>query len=125
MPKHEEWLRFAEDDLKTARIVLSSSEPVIGSILSHCQQCVEKALKSYLRSKGEEIRRTHDLVLLTKACMVYDKDFESFLLAAADLSPFLMIGRYPDSCFVMPDLSIAQDAVKQATIIFDFVKTRL
>jgi HEPN domain-containing protein len=69
MPKHEEWLQFAEDDLKAAsRRMLSPKEIVLGPALYHTQQCAEKALKAYLVYKQQPLRRIHDLVeLLTYA----------------------------------------------------------
>ncbi len=50
MQKHEEWLVFAEQDLKSAKIILKSNESIIGPALFHTQQCAEKALKAYLIS---------------------------------------------------------------------------
>lgn len=62
MQGHEEWLKFAFADLKTAKVILRSEEDlVIGNALYHAQQCSEKALKAYLVYKKHSIMKTHDL----------------------------------------------------------------
>jgi len=46
-----EWKQKAENDLRTAEIVLSSQDPPTDTICFHAQQCAEKYLKSYLTCK--------------------------------------------------------------------------
>lgn len=48
MPKPKDWIWFAENDLKAAKIIFKSNEPVIGPIVFHTQQYAEKAFKAYL-----------------------------------------------------------------------------
>lgn len=39
MHEHSEWLLFAENDLKAAKILINADEIVLGPILFHIQQC--------------------------------------------------------------------------------------
>lgn len=50
MPKHNDWIYFADEDLKAADVLLR--ECLVAGCLYHCQQAVEKALKGFLVSKG-------------------------------------------------------------------------
>jgi HEPN domain-containing protein len=54
-PKFEEcaeWLRKAKNDVLSARILLSHSNPVTDTACFHCQQAVEKSLKAFLISEA-------------------------------------------------------------------------
>lgn len=44
MQEHEEWLYFAEQDLKAALFLFGAPEILLGPLLFHTQQCAEKAL---------------------------------------------------------------------------------
>jgi hypothetical protein len=44
------WIKKAEHDLTTARVVLENRPEVTDTVCFHAQQCVEKALKAYLTS---------------------------------------------------------------------------
>ncbi|MDR3549906.1 MAG: HEPN domain-containing protein [Candidatus Babeliales bacterium] len=125
MQEHKEWLRFANDDLRTAQILLKSDDVIIGSILYHCQQSVEKSLKAYLAFKRNPIRKTHDLVELLHICGDSDEEFLPFLMDATELNPYATKARYPDNAFMMPQISFAQWAVKQTAAIFEFVQNKL
>ena len=46
MQKHNDWYRFAQDDLVASRILLERYHVRIASY--HAQQSVEKALKAFL-----------------------------------------------------------------------------
>jgi HEPN domain-containing protein len=61
------WLRRAEDDLAVAELVLERAHHEL--CMFHCQQALEKLLKSILieRSPSGRARRTHDLVFLAAA----------------------------------------------------------
>lgn len=126
MQEHKEWLKFAFVDLKTAKIILDSGEDlVVGSILYHCQQSAEKALKAYLVFKEQPISKIHDLVKLVRTCGELDPDFLTLLFFAAELAPFATKVRYPDSMFFMPDISVARHAVQLAEIFFNFVEDKI
>lgn len=123
MRKHNTWLDFAYMDLKAAKKLLA--EDLIGPAIFHTQQCGEKALKAYLEYKNEPIRRIHDLVKLVTLCKQFDKDFEEVADAAVSLNPFLCQTRYPDDCFMMPDITTLKFCIEQAEKILDFVESKI
>ncbi len=124
MQRHKEWLSFAEDDLKAAKLMLFNEEIILGPALYHTQQCAEKAIKAFLIYKDKPLRRIHDLVELVHLCIELDGDFEEILMDAADLNPYATRARYPDSYYIMPDVTTAHVNFNQAKKIFEFVKTK-
>jgi len=59
-----------------ARFLLKMHPIPIEIICYHCQQSVEKYLKVYIDLNGDKVIRTHDLKLLNKRCMNFDKEFQ-------------------------------------------------
>lgn len=59
-----EWLRFAQDDLAAARLLLTDVELPARVACFHAQQAAEKALKASLVHAAIQFRKTHDLVVL-------------------------------------------------------------
>ena len=60
----EDWVSFADSDLKTAEIVIRDGSPLANIIAFHCQQAIEKYFKAYLLEKNIPIIKTHDLIKL-------------------------------------------------------------
>lgn len=48
MQKSNNWIEFAREDLMAAKLVLP--EGLYNQVCFHAQQCVEKALKAFLKS---------------------------------------------------------------------------
>ena len=125
MPEHEQWLLYAELDLKAAkRLVNDDEEPLVPPALVHAQQCAEKALKAYLKYCQVTIIKTHDLIKLTEACMQFDPEFESLLQDALDLNPHVTVSRYPDSRYMMLDLTTAKLLIQKSERIFKLVESK-
>ena len=125
MQEHNDWLQFAEYDLRAARAILNSNDPAIPPALVLSQQCAEKALKAYLFFKRHKLIKTHDLTQLVDVCKQYDHHFNELEEAAGDLVPHITTSRYPDSCFIMPDLTTAEILLDKAQFIYDFVKQKI
>lgn len=125
MPKPEDWLRFAEYDLKTAILIVETDEGLLSTALYHVQQCAEKALKGYLLFKKVPIKKTHDIIGLTEHCIELDPDFESIIEDAADVNPFSTETRYPDDYYVFPSLDTAWILIKKAEKIYQFVENKI
>lgn len=122
MHEHERWLDFATQDMTAAtRLVNDPNEPLVQPAIVLAQQAAEKALKYFLLSKGHPALRTHDLVMLVGLCTAYDQSFDKLLDAAESLNPHISASRYPDSCFMMPDLITAKILIEKAKTIYDFV----
>lgn len=125
MPKPEDWLLFAEYDLKTAKLILEADEGLLSTALYHIQQCAEKALKGYLLFKKVPIKKTHDIIGLTEYCITIDPTFSTILEDAADVNPFSTATRYPDDYYVFPSIDTAWALVEKAQNIYLFVENKL
>lgn len=125
MQEHEVWLAWAIKDLNCARALLALEEVEIPGALYHCQQCIEKALKSYLLFQKQKILRTHDLGKLLEQCLIFNQEFQALKTITFDLDPFVTAGRYPDSAFLMPDITTAQILLKEAESALNFVKSKM
>lgn len=58
----ELWLKYAEDDLRSAEILLK--EDIWNMACFHSQQAVEKLFKAFIAFNSKEIPRTHNLIKL-------------------------------------------------------------
>ena len=114
-----EWLKYAKSDLITARYMFENAYPKeIEIACYHCQQCAEKALKSYCISKGIEPLKTHDLVTLCQLCITTDDTFLDLLNDCSRLTPYGIAVRYPNQLAV--DDAITKAAINKAQVIYDF-----
>jgi len=59
----KEWLDFADRDLEAARLLVDN-EYVSNAVLFHCQQCVEKCLKTLLEENDIPVPHIHHVVKL-------------------------------------------------------------
>lgn len=85
----------AERDLASAIRLLEGEPPFLDTAVYHCQQAAEKALKGYLASRDQPLRRLHDLVLLVDECIDLDASFNELAEAAEILTPYGTAFRYP------------------------------
>ena len=123
MPKHDDWIFFAEEDLVAADVLICAG--LVAASLYHCQQAVEKALKGFLVAKGHDPRRTHDLIGLTRLCIKEEEVFEDILDDVAEINPFSTQTRYPDDLYHIPDLDYARIILALADKIVHFVKMNI
>lgn len=91
----KEWFNIAQNDLSSAEFLQDMQPTPIEIICYHCQQSAEKYLKGFLAYKGEEIRRTHDLILLNKICRKHDEAFKSIEEDCILLTSYGVNIRYP------------------------------
>lgn len=117
------WRLKADNDLKTAEFGLSAPEPTTDTICFHCQQAVEKYLKLFLISHGNEPAFTHNISVLVETCAVIDPDFAG--LADCDfLTAYAVTLRYPDD-FYIPAIEEAHVALTAAQRVRSFVLGRM
>ena len=90
-----EWFDIAETDLSSAEFLQNMRPVPIEIICYHCQQCAEKYLKGYLSFNGEKISKSHDLPLLNKLCLQYDKDFKKIQEYCLNLTDYSINVRCP------------------------------
>ena len=62
----EIWLKYALDDLQSAKVFLKAG--IFNMVCFHSQQAVEKLLKSFIAAHNQEIPRIHNLIRLHKIC---------------------------------------------------------
>lgn len=122
MQEYENWLKFAKDDLKMARIALP--QELFAPLTYHCQQAAEKSLKGYLILKNHEIIKVHDLTKLVGLCKQFDTAFEKLYDSAEVLNPYATRSRYP-SAFDIPDKIDSELAIKHAEKIMKFVLKKI
>ncbi|GAX60912.1 hypothetical protein SCALIN_C15_0053 [Candidatus Scalindua japonica] len=91
----KEWFTIAEADLSSAEFLQNMQSMPTEIICYHCQQSAEKYLKGFLALNSEEIKRTHDLVTLSKECRKYDEDFETIEEDCLMLTDYGVNIRYP------------------------------
>jgi HEPN domain-containing protein len=56
-----DWLTRASHDLQAARVLATADPPLLDAAIYHCQQAAEKAVKAWLQSKDDPLRKTHDI----------------------------------------------------------------
>jgi hypothetical protein len=83
------WIEKARMDLRAARADLQAVPPITGDSLFHCQQAVEKALKSFLAAHERRLQKTHDLEALSIQCLEIAPHLDSTLRGAIFLTPCL------------------------------------
>jgi HEPN domain-containing protein len=95
-----EWLAFAKEDLRVAEIL--QKEEIYNQVCFHCQQCIEKCLKSILVFEKKVPPRTHsitDLLRLlpkTWATTLPDKLIQLDVLYTPTRYPDTLPGMLPD-----------------------------
>jgi HEPN domain-containing protein len=89
------WLNRAANDLRAAALGLGATPPLLGDVVFHCQQAIEKAMKGLLSWHDEPFRKTHDLEALGETCLRLDSTLESLVDRAAPLTEYAWKFRYP------------------------------
>lgn len=93
--KVQQWVAFADEDLRLARLALTLATGIPYRLLAfHAQQCAEKYLKAYLVSAGVDFPYTHNIRRLRELCEA-SAGWTGVLDAADDLSVFATTARYP------------------------------
>ncbi len=121
-----EWLKDAEDDLASMRMLLQGRHPKHACF--HAQQAVEKALKGILLELRQVVPRTHDLVDLLCRVRGAAPAFPDHSRAATILGRYYGLLRYPDArppTWTPPDQAEAEEAARWAEAIVRDVRTRL
>ena len=89
----QRWLIKADNDLKTARTMLTTEPPITDTVCFHAQQCAEKSLKAFLVFADIHVEKTHYLPRLVELCRRADPTFDKLEDAAAELTDYAVAGR--------------------------------
>ena len=117
------WLRYAEEDLVTAEILLKQSHVPPRQACWFAQQSAEKALKAALIFSQIDFRRTHDLNVL-RDLLPDNWQLETALLNLESLNRWAVEARYPEDMREATNAD-ANEAVEQARAIWTSVSTAL
>ena len=91
------WLEKADHDFGTAKVLLRHAPEYEDSIAFHCQQAVEKLLKTYMICLDLVPPKTHDLVVLSELIKASGASLPDFKIELRDLTQFAVTFRYPDA----------------------------
>ena len=92
--KIDYWVELAEYDLETARAMLKSKRYLYVGFM--CHQAIEKVLKAFfVKSKGEQPPRTHNLRLIAKKSELLESFDEGQFQFLISLEPLHIEARYP------------------------------
>jgi len=89
------WLSRAATDLRAAALDLAADPPMLDDLVFHCQQAVEKAMKSLLTWHDEPFGKTHNLETLGEACLRLDSALRPLVDQAVPLTEYAWKFRYP------------------------------
>jgi HEPN domain-containing protein len=118
-----EWLKYAEDDIITAKTMRKIDSPPMEIVCYHCQQAAEKLLKAFLVLKEEPVLKTHDLAFLNSRCIMLDESFKNISKECFRLTNYGVNTRYPG---IMDIITEDMDkAISDADKIKDFVLSRI
>ncbi len=122
------WFSFAHEDLIVAEA--SFEEKVYNQVCFHSQQGAEKMLKGFLKSKKQNVPKTHFLEELIELCSNIDNRFRSLRSRCSILDRYYIPTRYPDALpgvlpEGLPQKKDAEEALKTLREIMEFVEKRL
>ncbi len=109
-----QWLQKAEHDLIAAKILIEANPLILDIACFHCQQAIEKHLKTFLIYHNQDFSYTHNLDYLLNECLQFDSDFEG--LDMKDINIYAVRARYPDD-YIAPELLEAQDYYQLALAV--------
>jgi len=124
--RFENWIKFAEEDLKMAELALK--EKMYNQTCFHSQQCVEKVLKGFIEYNGKISPHTHKLadILPLPSTDIFEDLQDAIIL----LDRFYVPTRYPDALpgilpEGLPGEKDAKEALQIARDVFERAKKAL
>jgi HEPN domain-containing protein len=121
----KEWLRIADDDFDSAKILNESARKHCEIICYHCAQAIEKYLKGYLAWNDIIPEKTHNLAYLNRICVGQDKIFEDVKTECAIINRYSNDIRYPHEYEVNEtDVNFSMNAVEKIRNIYPLINIR-
>jgi HEPN domain-containing protein len=106
----DDWLRFANMDIVSAKHLCSLHPKPMEVICYHCQQTAEKAIKAIDAAHGNEPRKIHDVTILLEHAIEFAPEIETIRSSAIRLSGYSVLTRYP------PTMQLSESDVDSALI---------
>lgn len=124
----KDWLFFAEEDIKLARISFNGG--IYHGTCFHAQQAAEKAIKAYLLFKNQRVPKIHSLTGLLDLDDEIKRDFIEFSEEVEFLDQFYIPTRYPDAFpgslpEGLPNKNDGEKALEGAERILNFVRKNI
>jgi HEPN domain-containing protein len=119
-----DWVRKAEQDVRSAETLLAQDPPLLFPSCFHSQQAAEKYLKAYLAARRVEFPKTHSIRELLNLVATVDTAMAAALEPAAILTPYGVEARYP-SDIPEPTGPETEGALRLARQVRDMVSGRL
>lgn len=91
-----QWIKKADHDLGSAKIIYLHLPDYFDTIAFHCQQAVEKYIKAILIFHGIEFQRSHDLIYLLELLSQKIEIDKLKFRKAFTLNSFSVQIRYPN-----------------------------
>ena len=107
-----QWIGKADHDLGTAKITYLHIPEFLDTVTFHCQQAIEKYLKSYLIYLEQTFKFSHDLIYLLELIIQKDTDFESYYDTFSEIQGYAVEVRYPNET-----IYLSKEKVEKAIII--------
>jgi len=120
----KKWIIKAIEDWKVVKheMGLPEEEIATSAVCFHCQQFVEKVLKSYLTHRSIDFGKTHNLEFLLELCKNQDRDFEG--IEVGNLTFYAVDVRYPDE-FYIPSFEETKECYEIAMRVKEFIERKL
>jgi len=122
---YDRLLYYAAADLQAAEAVLRLSNPFWHEPCFLARECAEKALKAFIEAAGRAAPEVHGLRTLCRECAEVDKGFLRFARHAQVLGPHQSAARYPPLGDYPYSREVANEAVRLAREVFDFVDAKI
>ena len=118
------WFARASEDLRTAAHELTADPPILGDLVFHCQQAVEKSMKGFLTWHDIVFRKTHSLEELGELCLRVDAGFRSLVDRVVPMTEYAWRFRYPGDQ-ESPTMDEAREALILAREAYAAILARL
>ena len=119
----KEWIIKSQNDIKSAQILYRENGPT-DSLCFHCQQSVEKILKSFLVFNKKAFPKVHDLIHLLTLCGKIDTSFKNLENEVSFLNRYYIESRYPPEVAVYSKTE-CKEAIEYTKKITQFVVRKI
>jgi HEPN domain-containing protein len=117
-----QWVRKAEHDLLAAQHLFKLKPLLTDEICFHCQQAIEKYLKSLLTEQSLPLQKTHDLTALLSQLLPADPTLRSLRRGMKGVSRYAVEYRYPG---INTTARQARAAYQKALLVREEIRNRL
>ena len=103
---------------------MTAEPPLVGDVLFHCQQAVEKCFKALLAWHDVPFRKTHSLEELGERCLSIDETLRPLVDRVVPLTEYAWKFRYPGE-YDEPSIDEAAEGRRLIQEVWEAVLARL